>query len=362
MTVVRAVFPEGEASPLASGRLLRGTLSELSYTGYNGAVFHLSGGQAPMAGVQNGIVLQKISGLQPAFTLLDNQGARQDGTTWLDSLYQPSYVHMIVEASGIDAAALRRVVRSWIGAWKPDQVGTLNWFSRQLGSWWMPVRQAKTFPDVYDKSPPLHRRQTFMWTARGDQSFWQGVDSTSRFTLPAGETKASGHNPVTNLGNVPVWPRHLVYGPGTFHFGNGAEDLLPGAKPTTMIKFGPLQPGQIALITTQSRLRSVVDLTFRKPQQPGPIIGLIQQVVEALVDFVTANDVPPLLQSFESLFGILPPQGPMYSLLEGRFTTPIPAKDDGVAPVTSQIPVAIEDGDANSKIVTSITPYRTYPE
>lgn len=354
-----AVYPPGEITPLGDQMLQLGNVSELSYVGWNGVIFHLQGGQAPMLGLQNGLGLQEISGLQAGFTLLDNQGARQDGITNLDSLYDPCLIKMTLEASALTANEFRNVVRTWISSWRPDQVGILSWFSQQLGEWWMPVRQARTFRNSIKQSPTLHRRQSFDWYARGDNAFWQGIDSTSQFVLPTGATDATGFNAVTNLGTQQPWPRHLVYGPGTFSIGDGAPLLTPGSSNVSMITFGPLLEGQIALITTEPRLRSVVDLTPTQPTQP---LTALQKIVEALVNFATANSVPPLLQSFESMFGILPPQGPMYSLLNGRFTTPIPAKVDGVAPVTQYIPVGISGGSSISKIVTSITPYRTYPE
>lgn len=356
MTVV---YPPGEITPLGDQMLQNGNVSELSYKGWNGNVFHLQGGQAPMLGLQDGFGLQELSGLQADFVLLDNQGARQDGTTNLDSLYDPCMIRMTLEASGISAMEFRRVVRTWISSWRPDQVGILSWFSQQLGEWWMPVRQAKTFRNALKASPTLHRRQTFDWYARGDNAFWQGIDSVSQFTLSVGSTASTGFNPVTNMGTQSPFPRHLVYGPGTFSIGDGAPLLTPGSKNVSMITFGPLLEGQIALITTQPRLRSIVDLT---PTQPKQSLTQLQNIVEALVNYATANDVPPLLQSFESTYGILPPQGPMYSLLNGRFMNPISPKVDGVAPVTSFIPVGISGGNSASKIVTAITPFRTYPE
>jgi hypothetical protein len=69
-----------------------------------------------------------------------------------------------------------------------------------------------------------------------------------------------------------------------------------------------------------------------------------------------------LINAFRSLFGILPMQGPLYSQLYGRFTRPIEGHVDGTPLVTEQIAVTITGGNADSKIVGTITPLRRWPE
>jgi hypothetical protein len=126
-----------------------------------------------------------------------------------------------------------------------------------------------------------------------------------------------------------------------------------------MVTFGPLLDGQIALITTEPRLRSVVDLSPSAPAaQP---LSWIQALLESLVSFATNNNTPPLLQQFESIFGIRPPQGNLYTLLNGRFTNPLPSKVYGDPPVAEQIAVGIQDGTPASKVVAAVTPRRTWP-
>lgn len=158
----------------------------------------------------------------------------------------------------------------------------------------------------------------------------------------------SGFVTLTNRGDIPAWPRYLCYGPGTFQFGG------PGGA----IVFGPLLDGQIALLTSDPRMPAVVDLS---PSQPPQVLTPFQQLMENLISYATNNNVPPLLQQFESKFGILPPQGNMYALLNGRFTTPVPATPGGTVPVPYSIPVKIVDGTSTSQIVAAITPRRRWP-
>lgn len=167
-----------------------------------------------------------------------------------------------------------------------------------------------------------------------------------------GVVTESGTVYLTNIGDQDAHPRYLCYGPGTFYIGNGPNN-------TTMIKFGPLADNQIALLTTLPRLRGVVDLS---PDQPEQDLAGFQDFVNSLISLATNNNVPPLLEWFESLLGIRPPQGELYSLLSGRFTNPVPAKQAGVDPVPQPIAVKIEGGNVDSKIVAALTPTRRWPE
>ncbi|WP_198421226.1 hypothetical protein [Mycobacterium intracellulare] len=373
-------FPPGLVTPLGDARARLGVLPEISFVAANGTKFYLQGAKSPDLSCEDGFGLLGSEGFQAPFTLLDEQGARQDGITNLDTIFDPAVIKLVLEASGVTPQSLRKTVRCWISAWNPPSVGTLGVFTQEMGQWWMPVRQKGPIPDRLQQDPSLHRRFQFEWTCRGDNAFWQGIDSVSQFPAgsyagcPQGLTSgaASGFCPLTNLGTRPVFPRFLVYGPGTFTLGNGANVYATGASSasgyapgvlsttSTPVTFGPLDDGQIALITTLPRLRSVVDVS---PSQPAQSLNQFQSLIETLVKLVTNNNVPPLLQAIESVFGILPPQGPLYSLLNGRFTSQsaIAGKKDGYPVVTSWIPVAITGGNSNSKIVAAITPYRTWP-
>lgn len=349
------VYPPGPVTPLGSAMLLSGIHPTVAYIGWEGTVFNIMGGLAPQHDYQNGLILKEVSGLQSPFHFLDNEGARQEGITYLDSLRDPAIINMTLEAWGDSPNGLRKTVRAWTSAWRPDQMGVLSWFTQQLGEWYMPVRQAKELPDHYKQYPAMHRRQIITWTARGDNAYWQGVDSVSSFPAP-GQTldssgAAAGFNALTNIGTEQTWIRHLVTGPGTFTFGDATSGNI--------ISFGPLLDGQRALITTLPRLRSVVDLS---DTATAATPTALQKIVEDLVNYATTTSQPPLLSWFESRFGILPPNGPMYSLLNGRFNYPLPGKRDSALPTTAYIPVSITGGSATSRITSAITPLRTYPE
>lgn len=167
------------------------------------------------------------------------------------------------------------------------------------------------------------------------------------------ETVSQGaYVPLTNIGDVETWPRYLLYGPGTFLIGNGPYS-------TDFVEFGPLRAGQVVLLETEPRRRSVVDVS--PSALPAQVLNPVQALIKALVTFATNNNVPPLLQEFESAFGILPPQAPLYSLLNGRFTAAVPPKPAGSYGVMTPINIRIDNGNSQSKVVAAITPRRKWP-
>lgn len=357
-----AVFPCSTITPLGAARMMLGTIPDISVVGSEGSIFYLQGGRAPILGVQDGIGLLGHEGLEPPIVLLDEQGARQDGVTNLDTVYDPAIITLYLEASGRTPQSFRHTTRVWRSAWSPPTVATLNVTTPELGQWWMPVRRYKSSLEKLMQDPSLHRRLEFPWKCRGDNAFWQGIDSTSVFS-----GNGTGFCPLTNFGTRPAFPRFLVSAGSasgvTFTLGNGAVPTAQGtiSSAGAPITFGPLEAGQKAIIYTQPRIRSVVDLS---PNQPAQLLSAFQQMIQTWVNSsVGQQPVPPELTALESAFGILPPQGPMYSLLNGRFTSAsaIPGFQDGYAPYTQYISVGITGGNSDSQIVAAVTPYRTWP-
>lgn len=157
-----------------------------------------------------------------------------------------------------------------------------------------------------------------------------------------------------NAGDQPMPDRYTLYGPGTFKIGNGPNT-------TEMVEFGPLLPNQIVQIRTDPNgLRGVVDLTVVPPTPQE--LNWFQEALQDFISFATGNNVPPLLREIESKFGIVPPQGNLYSLMSGRFSHPIPAKEPGKPAEPYYVAVSIDDGNADSKIVATGTPLRRYPQ
>ena len=199
-------------------------------------------------------------------------------------------------------------------------------------------------------------------THRGLGFGMQGGAAIISQATPAAIRKVSGGDNSTvtqsgflkrvNVGDQDYWDRYTCFGPGTFRFGNGPDS-------TDMVEFGPLLPNQIMQIRTDPRKYGVRDLTVL-PATPQEL-NIFQKALQDFVSFATGNNVPPLLQSIESAFGIAPPQGNPYSLLKGRFSRPIPARSPGEPVKPYYVKVEIDDGSASSMVIASGTPQRRYP-
>ncbi|AJA43317.1 minor tail protein [Mycobacterium phage Sbash] len=162
---------------------------------------------------------------------------------------------------------------------------------------------------------------------------------------------------VRNIGDQDMPLRYTVYGPGTFKFAP-----VPGS--TEMIEFGPLLPNQVVYIDTSRQNPKIKDLTSIAPTPQE--LSFFQKALKDFISWASGNNVPPLLQQIESVFGIVPPQGNLYSLLKGQWNkkSVIPAKSPGTPDSLVEpyfVKVAIDGGNADSKIVAAGTPRRRYP-
>jgi hypothetical protein len=155
-----------------------------------------------------------------------------------------------------------------------------------------------------------------------------------------------------NMGDQPMWDRYTLHGPGTFYIGSG-----PGS--TDMVKYGPLERGQVVQLRTDPRKRGVVDLTSVQPSPQQ--LNWWQQALKDFLSFASGNNASPLEEEILSQFGIKPPQGNMYSLLDGRFARPIPAKPAAGPAKLYNVLVEVVGGDADTRITAAGTPLRRWP-
>lgn len=340
------ILPQGAADLIAGAKEAIYVTSQDSLT-----QCALSGPGQPWPGIQDGFLLTDgIKGLSPGFKHIDLKAARQPGVTWTGTAFDVLEMDLSLEAHANTPQGLSQLVSEWTSMWHPTQLNTFEYITQDRGYWYFPARLSKPFPDVLKKMPRLILQRKFTQTIRCDSGFWYGMPSISEYqTSPIHGN--SGFLPLLNIGQEDGWPTLLFYGPGTFSFSNGPSS-------TTMISFGPLEAGQVVLMRTLPRLRTLTDLTSA-PQQ---ILNGGQALLEALVNFVYNNNVPPLIQWFESLFGILPPQGPLYTLLNGRYSNPFPGVRQPQWAQQQYLAVSITGGNSDSKIVGRIDPQRWWPE
>lgn len=354
----RVTYPQGEVTPHGAFHVIRGRQPMVGYRSPDEAIsWHLMGGMAPHPLLQDGVVLKSMKGLIPPWKTQDQQGATQDGVTFNGAVYDPIEADLGVVAVGRTPVRTRKVIRHWIDSWDVKRKGELYFISHDGGYWYAPIRWFKTPVDSI--LGPQRRKQPFTWTARVDDAFWRSLDSVCEFPRVGAALSGgnwSGFQTVSNIGDQPGWVNHVAYGPFT------SLEIANGPNSTSMIKFGPLLAGQIALLRTEPRRRGVYDITPAGALVPTPQLNPWQQFLAGIEGFATNFDIPTLLRQFESLLGAPPPpQTELYSLLQGRFTRSIPAKPIGAPAVESNIAVKITGGTSATRLVTYLTPMRRYP-
>jgi hypothetical protein len=141
------------------------------------------------------------------------------------------------------------------------------------------------------------------------------------------EVTQSGFLERHNAGDQIAYDAYTCYGPGIFGIANGPRS-------TEVVELGPLAPGEVAHIRTDPRRGGVFDYTPR-----------------------TGNDTAPVL------FGANPTDT-MYRKMKGRFTfaCAIPPKEPGMRVAAQHVAVSITGGNADSRIMASLTPLRRYPQ
>lgn len=291
--------------------LLADDESIVTWIGADGSRWPLSGGLAPMPGVQPGVVLQSVAGLMGAFKHLDQVGARQDGVTYEDTVWDATEVDLGINISAQSPREFRLTFHRWIDSWDTRTQGRMMWYSRQFGEWWVDLRAMKLPANVIKTGPATMTSLDLNWVARADFPFWQSFDSTAALVASNATTlvdpsglNPNGWLPLWNRGDQDGWPRHLVQGPGTFTFGDGVS--------SNTVTFGPVPAGVQVLITTLPRIRSIQEVN-------------------------TGDN--------------------LYHLLRGRFTVPIPRS------AAVHIPCSVTGATAGvTRVISSLTPYRRWPE
>jgi hypothetical protein len=320
----------------------------------NRLIWNIGGPTAPTPGAEEGMTASEFAGFDAPFDLVDLQGAREDGITNLDRVMNPAEIDMVLELSAAPGAATRRVMRWWMETWAGNRRARLNYWTPELGDWWMWVRKFKPVNNRFKQSYSQTGALQLPWTVRGDQAFWLSYDSVSTFD-GNGTGNGSGNVKIVQRGTELGWLRHLAYGPGTFTFGDGTSGKS--------VTFGPIYEGQVFLLSTLPRLPTLIDVSPTNPVMTATQVTQSQGFLQFLINLVTNNNVPPLLQELESVFGVQAPQGNPLSLLASRFTTPIPGLVESQPPFTTKVPMSISGGKAGvSKIVSALTPMRTWPE
>ncbi|OMC44718.1 hypothetical protein A5742_27480 [Mycolicibacterium fortuitum] len=191
----------------------------------------------------------------------------------------------------------------------------------------------------------------------GSALITQATPATIR-KLSAGDNATvsqSGFLERINIGDQKMYNDYTLFGPGIFKIYDG-----PGTD--EFVEFGPLLPNQIVFLRTDPRVNTtlVQDLTAVPPTPQQ--LTVFQDAINKFLSFAGMNN-SALGDQIKSMFGVRPPQGNLYKYLKGRFSenSAIPAKSPGADAKPYFVKVAIEGGNADSKVIVSGTPLRRKP-
>lgn len=308
------------SSPAPSGvcqSLMQDDLALVRVHDGNGRTWHIDGPMAPRGPLAAGVRLLKIK-FKPPFKHIDQTGAHQVGVTRLDTTWDAAEVEMTLKFTGSTPGAARRMFRLWLTGWDPRTECEMSWYTSQLGNWWIRVRHLETMSD----DMPAGNQTSFemQWAARADFPWFRSFDSRSpvmtadssgNLVDPLKATQPALAAPtnflrVTNWGDQPAFPTHLLQGPGRFVLGDN------GGTGTVTI---PVGTGQLVHVTTDPAVQTVTEVN-------------------------TGAD--------------------LYPTITGRFTQPVPAASGGYG---VRIPISVTGAAAGvTSAMSRLTPLRRWPQ
>ena len=173
-------YPQGLITPHGAYEVRKGDTPMVSLVSSNGqVVFWLMGGQSkPDPTMPESAQVKSLSGLIAPWEFIDQQGATQDGVSFVDALYGPTDINMDVELIARNAKHLRQMRRHLHDCLHPHEQSELGWMTPELGYWWAPVRWGKT--DQTPERGAQKARQSMTLRLRGDNAFWQSWPDISQ--------------------------------------------------------------------------------------------------------------------------------------------------------------------------------------
>jgi hypothetical protein len=216
-------YPVGPMVPHGIYHLLKGERPEVSLQSYNDTVcFYLMGGRSEIDRTRpESVQLVELKGLIPPWETIDQQGAKEDGVTYVDALYGPTRVSARVVVRGRDARRTKRTQRHLFESLDVKEKSELGWLTQDLGYWWAPVRWYEAPPDSYSGKA---NRQQWTLTLRADSGFWQSYPDTDSFSLLYEDMVETFHYYTSHWvghGLTDVWPLNYSGTGGGYIYADG---------------------------------------------------------------------------------------------------------------------------------------------
>ncbi len=207
-TTYPARLPANPLTPQGSYYALNGIHPRVCLLSWDGTqVFDLMGGGAiadRFTAPESVHITSPPKGLIANWTMIDQQGANEDGVTFVNAANEPLEIDLPVRCVARDGKHLRKVVRTLLASIDSKRTATLSFWTPELGYWSTPVRWFKAPPEGY-KIGGQHRSTEVTLRLRGDGGFWRGLPDVGEFRFAYADvqdTFATDYE--TGLG--PNWP------------------------------------------------------------------------------------------------------------------------------------------------------------
>lgn len=191
-TTYPARLPANPLTPQGAYYALKGIHPRVCLLSWDGTqVFDLMGGSAIADRFTSPECVQLASppkGLIANWTMIDQQGANEDGVTWVASANEPLEIDLPIRCVARDGKHLREVVRTLLAAIDTKKQSTLSFWTPELGYWSTKVRWFKAPPDGF-KIGGQHKSLDLTLRLRGDTGFWQGLPDVSEFRFAYDDVK-----------------------------------------------------------------------------------------------------------------------------------------------------------------------------
>jgi hypothetical protein len=212
--MTKIVYPAGPVTPHGRYHIRKGDFPDVSLMSPNDQiVIWLMGGHAiPDPFLYPEVIhVTKMSGLIAPWETIDQQGATEDGVSFVDALYGPTEVDVEVKLVARDAKHLRRLRRHLFECLDVKSQSEFGFMTHELGYWWAPIRWWKK-PDN-PESGPQQCTQTLTLRLRGDSGFWQSFPDLASFGFLYEDMKDEFE--IDYSGDLgPNWPQYYT-GTGT---------------------------------------------------------------------------------------------------------------------------------------------------
>lgn len=216
MTAAVRRIPANPVLPHGAYYYLKGTFPRVRLTAPDGSVIIEMMGGGSIADKYESpeciLLGEPPKGIGGAWKLVDQQGANEDGATFLFAVNEAMETTLPLRLIARDPAHLRELRDLLVGSVDKTKLARLSWWTQELGYWYADVRHARPSIGGYDIGRRLSTKYDLH--LRVDGGFWRTIDHVDEFRLPFESMKDSFGTDYVEAKNLgPMWPLFFS-GPG----------------------------------------------------------------------------------------------------------------------------------------------------